>query len=607
MNVLIADCETDGFLDTYTKLWTIQLGAADGDDVTVYADQPGFPPLSEGLDRIRSADRVVFHNGLRFDIHAINRLYPDTLRVDQIYDTLIAVRLLNPEERVNKLEDWGERLNVLKGRYTGDFQKFDDELVKYAVQDIHVTRALYHYVEPKLRDWGLSVELEHKVAYVIGLQEQNGFRLNVEKARALEAELRQEMTDIERELQVIFPPIYVPDMTKGTALVTPKVSNRKNGYEAGCSFSRVKVQEFNPGSEMQIELRLKRKYKWKPRSFTPTGRAKVDEKVLGSLPYAEVKALLRYLRVAKQLGQISDGDNAWLKLVKSDGRVYGAVNTIGCATGRMSHFAPNMGQVDKKDLRMREVWEPRPGWVLKGIDADAIEGRMQGHYLSRYDGGEFIDRVLHGSKDDGTDFHSVNLEACKPAGLVTRDPGAKRLYYAYLYGAGDAKLGSIVREDRIKAGLDLPKLKDRALGGVVRKLLAKGMRGIDAPDGTPSLKGDLRKALKRGWVKGLDGRRIFIRSEHSALNFLLQGGGAVVMKYALLIFHFNQNLWEYGKDFAYCANVHDEVQIECKPELAEAIGDIFADCIRLAGERLNVRCPLAGTTSVSGANWKETH
>jgi DNA polymerase-1 len=418
------------------------------------------------------------------------------------------------------------------------------------------------------------------------------------------------MTKIERELQDIFPPIYVADRKKGVCLVEPKVSNSRTGYTAGAPFSRVKVQEFNPGSEVQIELRLRTKYGWKPKSFTPTGRAKVDEKTLGPLNYPEIKPLLRYIRIQKQIGQLSDGDNAWLKLVRPDGRVYGAVNTIGCATGRMTHFLPNMGQVDKKDLRMREVWEPRAGWVLKGIDADAIEGRMQGHYLAPYDDGEFIERVLHGSKDDGTDFHSVNLEACKPSGLVTRDPGAKRLYYAYLYGAGDAKLGSIVREDRLKAGLTPVKVKDRALGGQVRKLLAKGMRGIDGPDNVRSLKGDIRKKLKRGYLIGLDGRRIRIRSEHSALNFLLQSGGAVVMKMALAIFHFEMmppRGWLHGCQFAYCANVHDEVQIECRPEIADEIGECFMEAIRIAGERLKVTCPLAGTSSHAGANWKDTH
>src|SRR5689334_19726159 len=118
--VLIADCETDGFLDTYTRLWTLQLGTAEGDDVTLYADQPGYPPLAEGLARMRDADRVVFHNGVRFDLFAIDRLYPGYLRLDQIFDTLIGVRLLNPEERANALEDWGERLGILKGRYGGD-------------------------------------------------------------------------------------------------------------------------------------------------------------------------------------------------------------------------------------------------------------------------------------------------------------------------------------------------------------------------------------------------------------------------------------------------------------------------------------------------------
>jgi DNA polymerase-1 len=608
LNVLIADCETDGFLDTYTRLWTLQLGSADGDDVTVYADQPGYPPLAEGMARMAAADRVVFHNGIKFDLFAINRLYPDALRLEQLFDTLIGVRLLNPEERQNALEDWGERLGILKGRYAGDFQSFTQELVDYAKQDIHVTRALYRMVEPRLRGWGQSVELEHRVAYVIALQEQNGFQLNIAGAIELESELRQEMTVIERELQEIFPPILVADKKKGSAEFTPSRDNATQGYTGGVAFSRVKAQIFNPGSEIQIADRLTRKYHWKPKEFTPTGRPTINETVLSGLRFPECKPLLRYLKVQKQLGQLADGDNAWLKLVKPNGRVYGAVNTIGCSTRRMSHFAPNIAQVDK-DPRMRSLWGPRPGWKQVGSDAEGLEARMLGHYLARYDNGVFGDRVINGDKSAGTDVHSVNLAACRPAGLATRD-GGKRLLYALMYGAGDAKLGWICKDDCRNTAVppvEPPRASDAKLGKELRVALAKGIVGIDKL--TDAIKMRVKQTATKGrpgYVTTLDGGRIYVRADHSALNFLLQGGGAIVMKMALVIFHFELLRWEYGVDFAYCANVHDEVQIECKPELAEEIGRTFSDAIRIAGERLNVRCPLAGAYDV-GDNWGQTH
>lgn len=614
MIVEICDCETDGLLPTMTRMWTLQVGRAGTEEVTIYADQPGFPPLKEGMERLKKADRLVFHNGMGFDIHAVNKVFPGAIQVGQIWDTLVAARLLNPEEKLNSLDDWGQRLECLKGKYTGDFQSFTEELVTYARQDIVVTRKLYELLEPQLRDWGQSVWIENMTAYVIALQEQNGFRLNLEKAQALEADLRGELAQIEAELQEIFPPIWVPKKTKGTALFIPKVGTPTGKGETvkDAPFTRVTYQMFNAASRTQIAQRFIRKYRWKPTKFTDKGAPAIDEEVVSGLPFPEAKAILRYLRVEKQLGQLVDGKNGWLKLVKPDGRVYGRVNPNGAGTGRMSHFKPNMAQVDKKDLRMRECWEARPGWKLVGCDAEGLEARMLGHYLARFDGGSFSDRVVNGDKSKGTDVHTVNLNALKRVlmagtswiGLASRD-GAKTYLYAMMYGAGDPKLGKTIVDDMREKGIAIPKgINLRRLGQESKKKLAKGMVGIDK-----LVEAVKKKAKEVGYLIGLDGRQIFVRSEHSAFNFLLQGGGAIVMKMALIIFHFElapSNGWVYWRDFAYCANVHDEVQTECKPEIAEDLGKTFAQAIAMAGERLNVRCPLAGAFDI-GNNWKDTH
>lgn len=618
MIIEIADCETDGLLKDMTRLWTIQIGSADGDDVTVYADQPGYPPLAEGIERLRKADRVVFHNGMGFDFHVMDRFYPGAVPLEKIYDTLVIGRLIDPEERKQALRDWGERLGVAKGDYEGDFKSFTEDLVKYAHQDIVVTRALYRHLAPQVEDWGMSVWLEHMVAYVISLQEQNGFTLNIEKAVALEAELRQELNDIERELQTIFPPIWVQDKQKGTARVVPKVGNPtgKGPTVKGAEYTRVKLQEFNPGSRHQIAERFIAKYGWEPSKFTPTGVPEINEAILDELPYPEAKPLSRYFRVLKQLGQLSDGDNGWLKLVTPEGRVHGRVNPNGAVTGRMSHFAPNMAQVDKKDLRMREVWEARPGWKLVGCDAEGLEARMLGHYLTKWDKGAFSDRVLNGKKEDGTDIHTVNLKSLKSVlkgstctlGLVSRD-GAKTYLYAMMYGAGAWKLGWTILEDMREKGVQVPAgaLKKKVvtkLGRESKKMLAKGMVGIDKLTEAVG-----ERSKETGFVRGLDGRKIYIRSEHSALNTLLQGAGAIVMKLALVIFHFEyakDRGWTHGVDFGYCVNCHDEVQAEVRPDISEDFGKSMAEAIAEAGNRLKVKCPLAGAYDI-GNNWKETH
>lgn len=583
---LIADCETDGFLPVMTKLHMLQIGSVDGDDVTIYADQPGFPPISEGIARLKRAKKVVFHNGTRFDIFAINKCYPGTLRPEQIEDTLVIARLLNPEEKQHSLKDWGKRLGVFKGEYTGGFEKFNPEMVVYGRQDIVVGRALYRHLLKQMEgwDWSKPIWIETLFSYVIALQEQNGFRLNVEKAVALAAELRQEKADIVKELQVIFPPI-----------VHERYSE-KTGKRL-----KDKVEVFNPGSGMQIANRLIAKYGWKPKKYTDGGQPAVDEAVLSTLKYPEAKALLRHARVQKLLGQIEDGKNGWLKLVnEKTSRVHGAVNTLGTGTGRCTHFKPNIAQADKKEPRMRECWEAEAPMVLVGCDAEGLEFRMLAHYMAAKDGGRTTETVLKGDKKLGTDIHSLNQKA---GNLYIRD-SAKTAIYALIYGAADPKLGSIVIDDAKEAGKPKPNGNAKSLGTALRAALGKGTPGLDKLIETVS-----KTAEKRGWLKGIDGRKIKVRSKHSAFNFLLQGGGAIAMKVALVLFHFNRAPamgWVYGKDFRYCANVHDEVQAEVRPEIADEFGKQLADCIREAGEWLGIRCPLAGAYDI-GANWKETH
>lgn len=596
MVTLIADVETNGWLETMDRLWTIQIGDADTEEVTIYADQPGYPPLAEGAERLRKADRVVFHNGIKFDSDAVNRFYPGAVRREALFDTLVAARLLNPEEREHSLEAWGRRLGVAKGDYKGDFLTFTDELVTYARQDIVVGRALYHKVKV-VETWGQSCQLEHDTAWAIKAQVLNGFRLNVPKAQELEATLRGEVAEMTEALRDVFPPRYV---AKEKEPFVPKGDNKAQGYVKGCPLTKVTLQVFNPASRKQVADRLKG-LGWKPKAFGPAGDPTVDEAVLATLPFPEAQRLVAFFEKQKLLGQLSDGKAGWLKLVKPDGRVYGSVNTNGAVTGRMSHSTPNMAQV-ASDHRMRECWIPRDGWTLVGVDAEGLEARMLAHYLARYDGGAFSKMLLEGKKENGTDVHSANRDAVIRIGYAVNRDGAKTLLYALMYGAGDAKLGRTVIDNLLAQGLPRPKEKNpKAIGDKVRKALATSMVGID------KLVEDIQKAIaKTGYLRGLDGRHLFIRSEHSALNTLLQGGGAIVMKKALCMFMDSFAPDRHGKVFGLCANVHDEVQMEVEPEFAAAFGEKFALSIAVAGEHFNLRCPLAGTAKV-GASWAETH
>ena len=589
MTTLIADVESDNIWPALTKLWCIQIGDADGEDVTVYADQEGFPPIAEAIERLKAADRYVFHHGLGFDMWAINKFYPGTIERSKLFDTLVAARLMEPEERAHSLDDWGQRLGVLKGKYQGDFQTFDDHLVEYAKQDIVVTRALYHKVR-EVEEWGHSLQLEHDVAFNIILQERNGWQFNVAGAQELDATLRGEMAQLEADLRKSFPPIAHVTISKAT--------NRKLGYVKGQP--RTKWEMFESGSRHHIARRLQA-LGWRPQSFGKDGTPTVDEKILAEMPWPEAKLLLKFLRTQKLLGQLSDGKNGWLKMVQPDGRIYGRVNPNGAVTGRMSHFKPNIAQCDK-DERMRRLWTARPGWKLVGCDADALEARLLGHYLARYDGGAFVKVLLEGKKEDGSDIHSRNRDAVRSAGFAVDRDGSKTLLYALIYGAGDWKLAATVKDNLRAIGKPIPKIPHKEMGLLVRRALARSMKGID------TLIEQIKKASERGYLTGLDGRHLYVRSDHAALNTLLQSAGSCCMKRALVLF-MNEAETQgaiHGVDFGLVGNIHDEIELEAPPSSAECFGKEMAYSIQLAGEYYNLRCPLSGAYAV-GDNWHDCH
>ena len=384
-----------------------------------------------------------------------------------------------------------------------------------------------------------------------------------------------------------------------------------NPVEADVPHTKIIRVVFNPASRDHIADRFRRIYEWSPAELTDTGKAKVDETILEALPYPEAKKLAEFFTVDKRLGQLATGKNAWFKSLTDDGKIHGSVDTLGAVTNRMSHSKPNLAQVPANYApygeECRGLFGPRPGWKMVGMDADGLEARCLGHYLALHDNGKYIHMLLEGNKAEGTDNHSMNQKAAE---FNSRD-NAKTLLYALLYGAGDFKLGTIVVDDmtderkaKFYAAFPIGKKRNAAIVRLGKKAKAKLIAGIE---GMGVLTKSVKKKAKTKWMRAIDGRRIRVRSQHAALNTLLQSAGAVIMKKALVIAH--EELCEkftYKEDFAYLLNIHDEVQLECRPELAEEIGKTLADGVRKAGEELGFRCPLVGNYDI-GDNWSETH
>ena len=627
------DIEGDNLLDGITVIHCIVLQIVGTDVVMRFSHQPGARPISEALALMAEAEELIGHNIQGFDIPAIKKLYPTWKTKARFFDTIVIARLLWPDrydllakDQRNKLpgellgnhslKAWGYRIKEYKGAFheNADWSAWTQSMEDYCVQDVNVTRRI-HLLFLAKNPTAESMELELKFNYIIGCQERHGVRLNKEKALALYVELSKARLRLEEQLRVIFPPrievMKTPEFYEWTdsALVRYEAPS-KGGLEfilkqAGYKPAQYKGQlkpgpmktkehPFNPGSGDQIAARLIEKYGWKPTKFTDSGKPATGEEHLELLPYPEIPTLLEYLKVEKIIGMVSEGESAWLKLEKN-GRIHGSVNTNGAVTGRCTHSKPNMSQVpgvqkDKTGVlkglaggygwECRELMECDLGHNLVGADASGLELRMLAHFMARYDDGAYIKVLLEG------DVHTVNMVA---AGLLTRDQ-AKTFIYAFLYGAGDEKIGSIVgggaREGK--------RLKQKFLAGL--PALAK-------------LKEAVNDAVERGYLIGLDGRHLPIRSKHAALNTLLQSAGALVMKRACVLFYEHLTITlglTWGTDFAFVLNVHDEIQTTCRPELAEVIGKACVQAIIDAGVSFKLRCPLSGEYKI-GLNWAQTH
>lgn len=658
------DIETDGLLDELTKVHTLHIVNEETDERLRFNDgffHDGTPAprdgsIVDGIQLLAQAAEVCGHRIIKFDIPAITKVYPwwKLKPGGKVHDTMVYAPMVWPNIKEidqqalkkgkrpfdfakrqlvgkHKLEAWGVRLGVLKGFYDGSWEHFTQEMEEYAEGDPIVSQALWRKIVEK--EFGFnspeSLQLEHDVEFIIGLQERFGFLFDVEAAEKLHIELIGRKAELEDELRRTFRPWYEPERKHGAHVVMdPKRPNKTLGYTPGHTFTKIKLKSFNPASRQQIADRLITLYEWLPVEFTDSGAPKVDETTLDSLDHIPAARLLvEYLTVDKRLGQLAEGDNAWLKKVRADGRIHGSVSCLGAITRRMTHWDPNMAQVtslvNAKGVvpygkECRSLFKVAKRNLLCGCDAEGLELRMLGHYMAKYDGGSYCDTVVNGQKDDGTDVHTVNRRLIK---LNSRN-SAKTWIYAYLYGAGLLKLGMVIYEDftpeqreAFNAKHEAGKAREAAIARLGRQARLRVEMGLPA---LGQLQETVKRLAARGFLKTLDGGRLKVRSAHSALNTLLQGGGAVVMKKALVIL-FGRLLeagWvpdivsgalHRGDDaMGFVVNVHDEYQLEAPEHLADEIGEMGKDAIREAGVTFALRCPLAGSFD-KGLNWAETH
>jgi len=576
---LVFDIETDGL--NPTVIWCL-VAIDDKGKFYNYTEEN----IDEGIKLLQDADKIIGHNILGFDIPVIKKLHGvDLYNANKVVDTLVLSRLFNPtREGGHSIAKWGYKLGIPK-KDSPEWTSFNEEMLSYCQRDVSINYKLFNYLKKESIGFSKdSIMLEHKVTYLLEEQKQNGFLFDYEKAMMLTSELSSKLKETEDKVHETFQPIWIDDK-----LITPKLKKDGQLSKQGLTeqeytdiiegrleqkpFMRKTLQEFNLGSRKQIGQRLQ-ELGWKPNKFTPTGQAIVDESTLKKIKHIkEAQLIADFLLYQKRLAQV----HSWIEAVnKTDNRVHASVICTGAITGRMAHRSPNMAQVPSVSSpygkECRACWTVPEGYKLVGIDASGLELRMLAHYMADK---EYINEIING------DIHTTNREF---AGLKSRDE-AKTFIYALIYGAGDEKIGRIINGS-----------KDS--GRALRERFLSSLPALR------TLKQRVDRASQKKFLKGLDGRKIIIRHKHAALNTLLQGGGAIVMKKALTLLDLDLKLNTI--DAKIVANIHDEWQIEVKESQADYVGRAGVQAIKDAGIHYKMRCPLDGEYKIGGS-WYETH
>lgn len=575
MTTYVFDIETDGLLDEVSKIHCIVM--ADMETRKIKKFTSASSSIEEGLQLLSEATKLIGHNIMEYDLSVIKKLYPSWHTRAVITDTLICSRLmwgnmyevdathykfLPPQFKGrHSLGAWGYRLGALKGEFgtTADWSVFTPEMLTYCVQDVKVNVKFYEHVLNQKYSQD-AIDLEHAIHGICLEQQALGFPFNEEKAAMLYAELGGRRDEIKQHMVDTFEPNIIELKTK------------------------TKILPFNPSSRQQIADRLQNRG-WVPTEFTESGQVVVNETTLKAIEDSipEAKLLLEYLMLIKRLGQLSEGKNGWLKLSKN-GRIHSRTNTLGAVTGRSTSSNPNIQQVPSERAvygkECRELFYAPKGWELMGSDQSGIELRCVAHYMSEWDNGAYGKVILEG------DIHTTNQEA---AGLKTRAQAKTFIYGGILYGAGNAKIGSIVGG----TAADGKRLKEKFLKGL------------------PALK-DLQDYvltfIAKGKLTGLDGRFIPIRHKHAALNSLLQSCGAILAKRWVVIFHSicKSHGYVHGKDYQQVAWVHDEIQVLVKEGTGDQFGKYAQDAMRKTGEYYSFGIRLDADYNI-GRSWAETH
>lgn len=459
-----------------------------------------------------------------------------------------------------------------------------------------------------------ALDLEQKVQMICFEMEQNGFPLDVTECNRQIKMLQERIDWVDSVINPFIPPkpkqvgTTITKVYKINGEYTKQVEDwilqlpvagddapQSPSFEVDGPFNRIEFVPINLDSPKQlVEWLLNNGWEPTEWNYKKDSRGKeikdyygnkikttpkITEDSLESLEELGVAAsLIAYRRKCTHKRNQIQG---FLRDVRADGCVPSVVNTLGAATGRMTHSkivnvpAPKEGAFWKP---MRKVFYAPAGYVVVGADADQCQVRALAHYMNEQ---ELIDAIISGVKENGTDLHSLNAKICG----VSRSH-AKNILYGYLFGAGAAKSASQMGTSVQVAETARAKLEARFKSlPIILKELSAYWR-------------------KHGYILGVDGRKIIVPSEHMLLVYLLQHFEAILMKWAMVVAY--DTIKDRNLDAKFATMQHDEFQLIVKEEHAEEVAKILEESIEKAGTIIGSRCIIKGEAAI-GKTWYETH
>jgi DNA polymerase I-like protein with 3'-5' exonuclease and polymerase domains len=580
---LVFDIESNGLKDDVSQVWCIGIINIDtGEEVLITHDR-----LEFGLSVLANAKTLIAHNGLGYDLPVLEKLYGFTPNCP-VYDTIIMSKMWNADlTNGHSLESWGDRFKFPKGEHS-DWSQYTDEMGEYCLQDCRVTAKVFEYLQEKINVNGKPYRLEAAVAKIQAQQEDRGVMFDAKLCQETIDEIRGRMLSISEKVASIlgYLPVSPYNTTVKPFLKSGKYNNTANNwYNSDVSsvrgeFTRIAWERVTLDTKAMLIKRLLT-LGWKPTMYTEKGTPQIAVKgdvCPNLLKQGEFQDVGTYFVLKHRLGLLE----GLMKVVRGDGRVSAEGDTLGAATGRYTHRkVVNLPAVRSEyGETIRSMFHTIHPFKFVGVDLSGIEARMLAHYMGD---DEFTDTILNG------DIHSFNQQK---AGLPTRD-AAKTFFYGFAYGAGDEKVGQLVGGGK-KEG---KKVKDEFL------------RSLPKLDG---LIKNIKKQAAKGYILGLDGRRIRIRKDvftgeyqtHKALNTLLQSGATIYFKTWMVFV--NHLIEKEGLAAYQLISMHDELQFECLEVDVEMLTNILHKAIILTDKHFDVKCPNACEVKV-GDNWRDTH